>query len=236
MYIFGSHLIKKIFPDFHTPNDTDWVTNDISELKESSRENEYYYIPCTPNREMTADEIYTIKVSHAIYDIKWSKTMSDIRFLQNRGCKVDMDFLKKLREHWLGVHLNKNKRANFDILEDKFFSDNVKRKIPHDDLHKVFNPIPSYKLVVDGVKPNENKFINLNEKQKIDIAIEEACVIAIERYFPNMDYRMAYHTAQKDLVTRLHPIWLADYVILNWNKYFWTIKTNFYEIYERTIN
>ena len=36
MYLFGSNLIKKYFPDFREPNDIDWVTNDKSELLESS--------------------------------------------------------------------------------------------------------------------------------------------------------------------------------------------------------
>ena len=97
MYLFGSTLIKKIFPDFREPNDLDWVTNDKSKLKTSSRKEEYHYIPNTPDREMTADEIYTIKVSHAIYDIHWQKTMADIRFLQTKGCKLLPDFLIELR-------------------------------------------------------------------------------------------------------------------------------------------
>ena len=98
MYIFGSNLIKKYFSDFREPNDKDWVTNDIAEFNAvtSTRENEVYYIPCTPSREMSPDEIYTLKVSHAIYDIHWEKTMSDIRFLQLKGCNIIPEFFKEL--------------------------------------------------------------------------------------------------------------------------------------------
>lgn len=110
MYQFGSRLIKKYFPDFREPNDIDWVTNDISEIRNNLEElfrnkKEYYFIPCTPNREMTPDEIYTLKVSHAIYDIKWEKTMSDIRFLQIKGCKIITSFLRELRKYWISVHV-----------------------------------------------------------------------------------------------------------------------------------
>ena len=48
MYLFGSHLIKKYFNDFRVPNDIDWVTNDISELKKSTKDEEYYFIPFSP--------------------------------------------------------------------------------------------------------------------------------------------------------------------------------------------
>ena len=96
MHLFGSHLIKKYYSDFRKPNDIDWVTNDESEMKKSIiGEEEYYYIPFTPDREMTPDEIYTVKVSHAIYDIHWKKTMSDIRFLQMKGChNIDFYFFR----------------------------------------------------------------------------------------------------------------------------------------------
>lgn len=232
MKIFGSKLIKKIFPDFREPNDTDWVTNDISEYNKysSTKNTEYYYIPCSPNREMTADEIYTLKVSHAIYDIHWQKTMSDIRFLQIKGCKIVPEFLIELRKHWEKIH--NNKRCDFDIEMESFFNDNVKREIKHDDLHKLINPIPSYQLIVDGVKPDKEKFFNLSDWQRDNICFEEAYVIAIERFFGKLPYRKAYNKAQQILVTRLHPIWLADWVILNWNKTFWITKKNYYEIYE----
>ena len=83
MHLFGSHLIKKYFDDFRTPNDIDWVTNDESEMKKSIiGKEEYYYMPFSPDREMTADEIYTLKVSHAIYDIHWKKTMSSCTWIK----------------------------------------------------------------------------------------------------------------------------------------------------------
>jgi hypothetical protein len=179
---------------------------------------------------MTADELYTLKFSHAIYDIHWQKTMSDIRFFQLRGCKIVPDFLMQLRNHWYTKHINK--RCNFEKEEKGFFKDNVSRQIPHDDLHKIFNQIPSYTHVVEGVKPIKEKFDSISQVIKDNICWEEAFVISIERYYDKLPFRTAYNKAQQDLITRLHPIWLADYVIENWSQTFWTVKNNYYDIYE----
>ena len=71
MYLFGSQLAKKHFKDYRNPNDMDWVTNNLIEYNSNihlnNKHNEIYFIPCSPDREMTPDELYTLKVSHAIY-------------------------------------------------------------------------------------------------------------------------------------------------------------------------
>lgn len=221
MYLFGSKLIKKIFPDFREPNDEDWITNNKDELKKSIvGKQEYYYIPFSPDREMTADEIYTVKVSHAIYDIHWRKTMSDIRFLQIKGCQVIPELLSQLRKHWETIH-GPQKRVDFEVEEGKFFDDRVKRKVNHDDLHKMLNPTPTYlKMIVNDVNPDEDKFFALPLNDQKEVLFEEAFVIALER-FSKQNNRLSYNTAQQSLVTRLHPIWIADYIILNWNKWYW---------------
>ena len=231
MYLFGSNLIKKYFNDFRVPNDIDWVTNDISELKKSTKDEEYYFIPFSPDREMTADEMYTVKVSHAIYDIHWKKTMSDIRFLQIKGCKVIPDLLNQLREYWIEVH-GEQKRTDFEVLPGKFFEDRLKRKFDHDDLHKMINPNPTFLKIIDvGVTPNPEKFELITQDEKKELMFEEAFVISIERFLNQPD-KIAYNKAQQNLVTRLHPIWLADFVIENWSKWYWTPSiSKFYKEY-----
>lgn len=221
MYIFGSNLIKKLFNDFREPNDEDWVTNDESKVLESIvGKKEYYYIPFSPDREMTANEIYTLKVSHAIYDIHWRKTMSDIRFLQIKGCEIIPELLIKLRDFWVTIH-GEQKRVDFEIDAGKFFDDKVRRKINHDDLHKMLNPNPTYlKMIINDVNPDIDKFNNLSETDKKELLFEEAFVISLER-FNKQPNKLSYNKAQQNLVTRLHPIWLADFIILNWNKWYW---------------
>ena len=181
---------------------------------------------------MTPDEIYTVKVSHAIYDIHWKKTMSDIRFLQIKGCKVIPDFLTRLREYWVTIH-GDQKRTDFEVKPGKFFEDKVRRKINHDEMHQLLNPNPTYKKIINGeeVTPIPKKFLSLCDNDKKELMFEEAFVIAIER-FSNRPDKVAYHFSQQALVTRLHPVWLADFIILNWNKHYW-IPTNssFYKKY-----
>ena len=235
MYLFGSHLIKKHFNDFREPNDIDWITNDISELKKSTKDEEYYFIPFSPDREMTVDEMYTVKVSHAIYDIHWKKTMSDIRFLQIKRCKVIPDLLNQLREYWVGIH-GEQKRTDFEVSPGKFFEDRVIRKFEHDDLHKMINPSPTYFKIIDDITPNQEKFALLPDDEKKELMFEEAFVISIERFLNQPD-KNAYNKAQQNLVTRLHPVWLADFVIENWSKWYWTPGiSKFYKEYVKIKN
>ena len=238
MYLFGSQLIKKMFSDFREPKDIDWVTNDVTKLKKSIiGKEEYYFIPNTPDREMTADEIYTLKVSHAIYDINWKKTMSDIRFLQMKGCKLIPDFLTQLRAYWETVH-GVQKRTDFEVKPGQFFDDRVKRKLNHDDLHKMLNPVPTYlKMIVNDVNPSPEKFFNdLTDDERKEVLYEEAFVIAMER-LGHLPTRAAYNSAQQNLVTRLHPVWLADFIIEHWNDYYWNAtNSKFYEQYKTIKN
>jgi hypothetical protein len=231
MHLFGSKLIKKHFPDFRNPNDIDWITNDKSKLKPSTKEEEFYYIPNSPNREMTPNEIYTLKVSHAIYDIHWKKTMSDIRFLQIKGCKLIPNMLSELREYWIEIH-GEQHRTDFEVKPGDFFEDRVKRKIDHDELHKMINPTPTYqKMIKNDVNPDSELFFKLTKDEQKEVLYEEAFVISIER-FSNYPDSFAYNKAQQNLVTRLHPIWIADYIIENWNKWYWVPRNSkFYKNY-----
>jgi hypothetical protein len=223
-----------MFSDFREPKDIDWVTNDVTKLKKSIiGKEEYYFIPNTPDREMTADEIYTVKVSHAIYDINWKKTMSDIRFLQMKGCKLIPEFLIQLRIYWETVH-GVQHRTDFEVKPGQFFDDRVKRKLNHDDLHKMLNPVPTYlKMIVNDVNPSPDKFFtNLTEDERKEVLYEEAFVIAMER-LGHLPTRAAYNSAQQSLVTKLHPVWLADFIIEHWNDYYWNAtNSKFYEQYK----
>ena len=100
-------------------------------------------------------------------------------------------------------------------------------------MHQILNPNPTYKKIINGeeVTPLPEKFLSLSESEKTDLMFEEAFVIAIER-FPNSPDRVAYNFAQQALVTRLHPVWLADFVIQNWNDHYWMpTKSSFYKKY-----
>ena len=240
MYLFGSQLLKKYFPDFREPQDFDYVINLPSSTYHTEvdydcngQRSEFYSIPCTPNREMTPDELYTLKVSHAIYDIHWSKTMSDIRFLQLKDCQIDSNFLSQLREYWKTIHTgDKYKRFDFSAKEN-IFNDYVDREIDHDQLHLLFNSEVMFRKFSDDNIPNQEKFEALPDEIKNKICTEEAYVIAIERFYDKFPMYKAYNNAQRLLITQLHPVFIADHAILNWHAIY-KPKENFYDVYKRT--
>jgi len=237
MNLFGSTLIKKYFPDFRNPNDIDWLTSDMSEMKPSSPREEFHFMPFAPNREMTPDEIYTVKASHAIYDIHWKKTMADIRFLQKKGCEKVPSLFSELREFWKQKH-GEQKRTDFEVLPGKFFEDRVRRKQDHDSLHEELSNPPTYrKFVEEGkVSPDRDRFYTMSQMERGDAIFEEAYVIAIER-FSHLPDSAAYGAAQQLLVTRLHPEWLADEIIDNWSQCYWTASmSSMHERYKEIKN
>ena len=222
MYLFGSGLLSKYFDDYRQPNDIDYVTNDFDEYllqKEKKIKGvEFYYIPMSPSRIMTPDELYTLKVSHAIYDIKWKKTMSDIRFMKLKGCKIDYQLFEQLRDYWYKIHIDK-KYARFDfdsILNGTLFNDNIVRRFNHDVLHKMISIEPLYKKFVVGDIPNEQMFMNLAYHEQLGVCFEETYVIALERY-THLGVYASFIEAARSLVTRMHPVWLAQWTVENWD-------------------
>lgn len=100
LYSFGSTLIKKYFEDFREPRDIDFVSNNKSDIKPREEGIDYFYIPVLPDRELTIDEFYTLRISHMVYNCIWDKTYEDVLFLKGKGCKIDKEFLTLLREYW----------------------------------------------------------------------------------------------------------------------------------------
>jgi hypothetical protein len=129
-YLFGSKLINKLVNDkFRPSRDTDYVTNDINVynvIKSSvaTTNVEVYYIPCLPSRELTLDEMYTLKCSHALRDINWQKTMSDIRFFQIRtDVTLDQYLYNDLKQFW-NEQFKPQVRTDFEGKTlDNFFKD-----------------------------------------------------------------------------------------------------------------
>ena len=105
-YLFGARLVKKLYEDFREPDDWDYVTNDIND---NAKGHGYYYIPVTPDREMTGDEILTLRISHMIFIHKWQEAYDDTMFLRSKGCKLLPDFLQQLRLFWTEDKLHKNR-------------------------------------------------------------------------------------------------------------------------------
>lgn len=234
MYFFGSRLMKRLLPPHLAsrvnPRDTDLVTPSKGEYEKTknlignSRNLEVYHLPVHPHRELTLDEYYTLKVSHAIYPISWNKTMSHIRGMQLAGAEIVPQFLSELRDFW-SVNHNSKKYRRFDFNEalnhGDLFNDVVKRKQHHDDLHQLLvgSDTPAYHLIAPrGGIPLMDLWDKLSEEQKFEVALQEALVFTLERG-GGLPFARAFNASNEALVARLHPVPIADWVIMNWNYY-----------------
>lgn len=225
--LIGSKALKHHFPDFpREPKDTDYICEEKiigtdSKISPSSKLilDKYSELEICP-----ADVLYTLKVSHAFWNIHWEKTMSDIRFLQSKGFrKVNEDLFKELYRDCEDRYGKKNaylKKSNED-----FFKDSIKRKYIHDDLHKAmsFYDIPLYeKLKTDLSKAmvSYELFLNLSYEDKIRLCQEEIYVTALERFLIPNDFRLspfsAYLRACKLLIISMTKGWFPKFMVENW--------------------
>ncbi len=173
---------------------------------------------------MNPDELYTLKISHAHWNIKHTKTLHDIRFLQLKGCQLDMPMYNSLVETWEEVHGSK-KQVNLNKTMDEFFSDNVKRKYPHEYLHELtkYNDKPMHEYIrkdLGKVLCCENLFNALALEQKYECALEEMQVTAIERFnltssMPSSKLRSSVIEAHRLLCTSMTKGWFARFLIMN---------------------
>lgn len=138
----GSRAMRNLFPDFpREPVDTDYIVPKLLEDEKygynGSGYVEYHEIPPfnykfvdeDSDDELTADELYTLKVSHLFWDIKWDKNMFDVVFLNNKGAKLIEPLFLELYAHWLKVH-GEPRRSNLTLTKDEFFDNAL--ECPHD--------------------------------------------------------------------------------------------------------
>lgn len=167
--------------------------------------------------------LFTLKVSHAAWDIKWEKTMFHVYLMQKAGAELDYTLLKMLRQHWEIVH--SKKRVMMDKMNEEFFSDAVKRKVPHDELHEVVaSPArPANEKMRDDLNSplfNSKKWNESDFQDKMKCAVEETAVIAFERYIDFNNGRkshllQAVSKAFKNLVTSMTYGDFNIFLILN---------------------
>lgn len=134
----------------------------------------------------TPDSIYTIKLSHAVYDINWQKTKLDILHLKHHGCKPIQELYEALKVYWVQIHGNKDFLSLNKTKED-FFTDNVEYVYEHDYLHQLVaypNPPMYTKCLKDNheVLIDKDKFNAMSLEDQIRMFREEITVIAAERW------------------------------------------------------
>lgn len=105
--IVGSKALQHFNLNRNTPNDIDyWLSEDeIIEHSTDSHITPRHILNLVPTEDgyATPDAVYTIKMSHAVYPIKWPKTKLDILHLKWNGCKIIPELYEALKVHWIGV-------------------------------------------------------------------------------------------------------------------------------------
>ena len=230
MVIIGSVAIKYHFPDFpREPKDFDvigkniLIENDVvcaDDLRVERLENpvllERYKSSSSPY--ISKNDLYTLKISHLFWDIKWEKHMFDTVFLKSKGCKVDKNLFIQLYRHWINKH-GEPQRSNLNMKPKDFFNNAIKDNHNHDNLHLIINPNPLYKKIIiseDSVKTDYNLWEKLTYKDKLELIREECYVMAFER-LARRDYRTAYVWQLKQLILKHLPLWQALFAIENYN-------------------
>lgn len=157
--------------------------------------------------------VYTIKLSHSIYDIHWQKTKLDILHLKHKGCEVLPELYEALKIHWKQVHGDKN-FLSLNKTKEQFFTDNVNYIHDHDYLHELvaFPNKPMYTNCLKAghdVMIDKDKFTNMPLEDKIRMLREEITVIAAERWLidpkwkGNISWFRAYMFSLRKTVTTL---------------------------------
>lgn len=232
--LIGSRAIRFWFPDFpREPKDTDYaVYSEVGTGQKNKDERvEYLANPILlryydwPNYPPICgpDELYTLKISHAIgwklENGSWDKHIWDITWLKNKGCVLIPHLFDQLYAYWETVH-GKNKRSDLEMTAEDFFNNALTCPYSHDWLHTLLQETPTYtKVLKDGaeVEVSEEKFNQLTEDEKESLVREEVMVMAFERY-SHLDWPFAYHRMVKKFVLNHAPIWEAIWMIENWPK------------------
>lgn len=136
--IIGSTAMKYWFPESREPKDLDIISHSgaTKDKVEYHWQPSFQYILDHNQHPEYLDPnfLYTLKVSHASWDVRWEKTMVDIIYLKERGCKLDKELYDLLYKDWEIEHFPK--RLSLNKKNEEFFQ--ADRKVTHDKLHERF--------------------------------------------------------------------------------------------------
>ena len=230
--LIGSTAAYHWFPDSRVPQDIDILTpakisgnhSKICVVDAQWHDCAEYIINTNKNKVCCdPDALFTIKVSHAHWNIKWQKTMYDIAFFQSKGCALNMELYSKLFKIWESVH--GKKQVNMSKPMTEFFHDHVNRQYDHEFLHQIvaFKSKPMHEVL----RPDhgtawcsEALFNELPIEEKYMACMEECLVTAIERANLTKDSKLSARLAAVNnayflMCTSMTTGWFARFLILN---------------------
>jgi hypothetical protein len=192
--LVGSSALKKHFGDFYRKVD------DVDYFSDTDVEGaDVFYHPDLEKWSWgniaTADELYTIKVSHSFWELRnksWSKHLRDIEFMQAKDCFFISELHEILYPIWEEVHGPKE-------------TDYTLHGAP------LFNEIMGSTL--DASK-DKSKFDELSHENRLQFARDSIS----KRLGSNGDADASRQTALQDTVTNFGNNWFPLFVVLNWRE------------------
>jgi hypothetical protein len=230
--IVGSTAMARVLSISRAPKDLDIFTPDPHHDPSLRVETFWHpllerWISPGTDRFATLDELFTIKVAHAPWELKngsWLKHMWDICQFKRAGAVVHQPFHDDLYKICEEIHGPKKVDLNKD--KTTFFSPTVRRTFDHDSIHETvcYYDEPLYRAVLrDGssVAIDMNKVYSLSFEDQIRLYREETYVTALERRVIPENYRTsrrtAYAWALKQMITSFTKGWSAQFIIENFD-------------------
>lgn len=239
--IIGSVATYHWFPDAREPKDLDILSETVVKQLPvlDTQWHEVANKIITLNKDPVfadPDVLYTLKVSHAQWNINWEKTVFDIIFLKEKGCKLLPELHAELVTGWESVHGKKSVKMNESV--EEFFKSYVKRKFNHEKVHEsvAYYGNPMHEKIrpnLDNVWCSSEMFFNLPKDMQYATGKEELLVTAIERF--NLTSKstktqclVALQKAYKLLCTSMTKGWFALFLIENYKQIFLDSKQELY--------
>lgn len=178
-------------------------------------------------RYATLDELYTIKLSHAYWELEngsWLKHMTDLWQLKMNGAMNIPQLHTLLYDVWQDRYGKKTVDLNMDKAD--FFDDVVPRKWDHDSVHYsvAYGDHPVYESVLkegEEVAVDMARIKMLPFEQQVRLFREEVYATALERRVIPKNYICSpmaeYSWALRRTITRLTKGWSARFIADNYD-------------------
>lgn len=228
--LIGSKALYHWFPDARAQKDIDYFSDELNGYvtEDGARIETFWHSNLDQwnwGPVASPDELYTIKVSHAFWELHgtWSKHMMDVLFLQSKGAKLIPELYKILYKVWEDTH--GKKKVNLEADPETFFNDKiVKRIFDHDSIHEsvAYYDRPLFESILrdnSDVAVDKSKWEALAHEDKLKMVREEIYATALERKLVPSAYTSspgaAYNWTLRKTITSLTKGWFALFVVEN---------------------
>lgn len=208
--IIGSTAARYWYHDWREPKDYDVFSDGMDRAGDVFWDDRLYgLLGDTTVRMATPDELYTIKFSHAYWELpngSWQKHMADLLELKRRGAQLIPEWHDVLYRIWEDKH--GKKKVDLNMESEDFFADAVKRIYDHDSLHDSVAYTPGRPIYDDCLKDGSTVLMDMKKvwamphDRIVQMFREEIYVTALERLVIPHDYKYSPGRAYQWALTR----------------------------------